>query len=109
ADRYIDSNVSGGRSVSKILRLPFLAAAGLGMALVCLGNPLPSYPYATPVFGVATAPDGSILVADYGSGIVELRKDEARLVAPLPTVTDVAPLGRSDMFAVTGLDPTGQA
>jgi len=108
ADRGLDSNVSGGRSVSKILRLPLLAAA-LGMAAVCVANPVPSYPYATPVFGVATAPDGSILVADYGSGIVELRKDEAHLIAPLPTVTDVAPLGRGDMFAVTGLDPTGQA
>jgi len=108
ADRGLDSKVSGGRSVSKILRLPLLAA-GLGMAAVCVANPVPSYPYATPVFGVATAPDGSILVADYGSGIVELRKDEAHLIAPLPTVTDFAPLGRGDMFAVTGLDPTGQA
>jgi hypothetical protein len=82
----------------------FLALAGSAGA-----TPAPSYSFATPVFGIATQPDGSLLVADYGAGIVELRKGDGRLVAELPTVTDVAPIGRGEMFAVTGLDPTGQA
>ena len=67
-----------------------------------LANGVPSYNFATPLFGLAVAPDGSLLVADAGSGIVELRKGEGNLVASLPGVTDVAPIGRGDMFAVTG-------
>lgn len=63
---------------------------------------VPSYPFATPVFGLSTAPDGSLLVADAGAGIVELRKGAGKLVTPLPGVTDVAPIGRGDMFAITG-------
>ncbi len=58
--------------------------------------------YATPVFGLASAPDGRLLVADYGAGIVELRKGAGRLIADLPAVTDIAPIGSSSMFAVTG-------
>ena len=37
-------------------------------------DPIPSYQFATPVFGIDTAPDGSLLVADAGAGIVELRR-----------------------------------
>ncbi|MFE9691896.1 ScyD/ScyE family protein [Micromonospora sp. NPDC005806] len=63
---------------------------------------VPSYEFASPAFGLATAPDGSLLVADAGAGIVELRNGVGTLAAPLPGVTDVAPIGRGDMFAVTG-------
>ncbi|MEE9601457.1 MAG: hypothetical protein V3W22_07165, partial [Thermoplasmata archaeon] len=42
--------------------------------------------YATPVFGLASAPDGRLLVADYGAGIIELRKGAGRLIADLPAV-----------------------
>jgi hypothetical protein len=61
-----------------------------------------SYDFAAPIFGLATAPDGSLLVADSGAGVVELRHSEGDLIADLPGVTDVAPIGRGDMFAVTG-------
>jgi hypothetical protein len=64
--------------------------------------PIPDYPFSTPVFGLATAPDNSLLLADAGSGIVELRKGVGSPVAALPGVSDVAPLGRGSMFAITG-------
>lgn len=69
---------------------------------VVLANGVPSFDFATPLFGLAAAPDGSLLVADAGSGIVELRKGEGSLVTSLPGVSDVAPIGRGSMFAVTG-------
>jgi len=59
------------------------------------------FPFVTPVFGLAVAPDGSLLAADAGAGIVEIRKGQFSLVASLPGVTDVAPIGRGDMFAIT--------
>ena len=67
-----------------------------------LAGAVPSYDFATPVFGLAVAPDGSLLVADAGSGIVELRKGEGSPVTELPGVTDVDPIGRWAIFAVAG-------
>ena len=67
-----------------------------------LADAVPSYDFATPIFGLAVAPDRSLLVADGGAGVVELRKGEGNLIAELPAVADVAPIGRGDMFAVTG-------
>jgi hypothetical protein len=64
-----------------------------------------SYDFQGPVFGLGAAPDGSLLVADAGAGIVELRKGVGSLVAALPGVTDVAPIGRGDMFAIRGGGP----
>jgi hypothetical protein len=58
-------------------------------------------PFATPVFGIDTAFDGSLLVADAGAGIVRLRHNRGTLIAELPTVTDVAPTWFG-LFAVTG-------
>lgn len=66
------------------------------------GDPIPAYPFVTPTFGLAAAPDGSLMVADAGSGIVELRKGQGSLIASLPGVTDIAPIGRGGMFAITG-------
>jgi hypothetical protein len=62
----------------------------------------PAYAFAGPVFGLAAAPDGSLLVADSGAGIVELRNGEGSLVSALPGVDDIAPIGRGSMFAITG-------
>src|SRR5258707_6722666 len=55
--------------------------------------------YASPMFGIDTAPGGQLLVADAGRGIVDA--DTGALVAPLPGVTDIAPIGRGDMLALT--------
>ena len=79
-----------------------LIPAGTGMAA---SYPVPGFGFGTPVLGLATAPDGSLLVADSGSGIVELRKGEGSLVVTLPGVSDIAPIGRGAMFAVTGGGP----
>jgi hypothetical protein len=76
--------------------------AGLVVPAASAQAAVPSYEFATPVFGLSTAPDGGLLVADAGAGIVELRKGVGTLIAPLPGVTDVAPIGRGNMFAVTG-------
>ncbi len=90
-------------------RASVIAVFGVLLILaLAVGQPVaadvPSFEYATPIFGLATAPEGSILVADAGRGIVELdlRKGAGALIAELPFVTDIAPIGRGDMFAVTG-------
>jgi hypothetical protein len=80
-------------SLVSVAALIFVAAAAKTDAVV--------YPFTTPIFGLATAPDGSLLVADAGIGIVELRKGVGTLVTQLPGVTDVAPIGRGVMFALT--------
>jgi hypothetical protein len=66
--------------------------------------------FASPLFGLATAPNGDILVADAGAGIVTLR---GVTEIPLPGVADMSPLGRGSMWALKGLtgdpgDDTGQ-
>jgi hypothetical protein len=61
----------------------------------------PSF-YESPLFGIATAPSDTLYVADAGQGIVDA--DTGRLVAALPGVNDVAPIGRSSMWAVTTVD-----
>jgi hypothetical protein len=63
-----------------------------------------SYLFATPVFGIDTAFDGSLLVADAGAGIVRLRHGGGSLIAELPGVSDVAPTWLG-LFAVTGGAP----
>jgi len=59
------------------------------------------YPFTTPVFGLAVAPDASLLAADAGAGVFEIRNGQFSQVAQLPGVTDMAPIGRGDMFAIT--------
>jgi hypothetical protein len=80
-----------------------LASGTVVLGLLCMPATAAAQPtFASPVFGLATAPDGSLLVADAGAGIVELRDGATRLIASLPGVSDMAPIGRTDMFAVTG-------
>lgn len=55
--------------------------------------------FASPLFGLATAPNGDILVADAGAGIAALT---GATDVPLPGVTDVDPLGRGSMWATVG-------
>jgi hypothetical protein len=66
------------------------------------------YPFTGPVFGLAIAPDGSLLATDGGAGIFEIRKDGFSQVAQLPGVTAVSPIGRGDMFAITSRDFGGE-
>ena len=70
----------------------------------------PSF-YKTPLFGSTTTPDGTLLVADAGQGIVD--GDDGSLVAALPGVTDMAALTDTSLWAITAGDDveadTGQA
>ncbi len=64
--------------------------------------------FASPLFGLATGPNGDILVADAGAGIAVVQGSGSVLEVALPGVTDIAPLGRGTMWASTGAgaDPT---
>ncbi|MEJ2502725.1 MAG: ScyD/ScyE family protein [Gemmatimonadota bacterium] len=67
--------------------------------------------FASPLFGLAAAPNGDVLVADAGAGIANRF---GGLEIELPGVTDVAPIGRSSLWATVGLtgapgDDTAQA
>lgn len=64
----------------------------------------PSF-YETPLFGIATAGDGSLLVADAGQGIVN--GDTGALLVPLPGVTDIASRGHGKLWAITSGGPEG--
>ncbi|SMO82046.1 ScyD/ScyE family protein [Fodinibius sediminis] len=67
--------------------------------------------FVSPLFGLSTAPNGDILIADAGAGVVTL--DSAPVIS-LPGITDMSPIGRGEMWAIKGLsgspgDDTGQA
>lgn len=67
--------------------------------------------FTSPLFGLATAPNGDILVADAGSGIATL---EGYNEVSLPGITDISTLGRGATWASVGAgaDPetdSGQA
>ena len=66
-----------------------------------------------PIFGLATAPNGDLLIADAGVGIESIRKQRVGRTIDLPRVTDVSPIGRNSIWATTGgQDPvvdSGQA
>ncbi|NKI26633.1 ScyD/ScyE family protein [Arenibacter sp. 6A1] len=55
--------------------------------------------FTTPLFGLATAPNGDILVADGGAGIANAT---GTTTIPLPGITDIAPIGTGSMWAITG-------
>jgi len=55
-----------------------------------------------PLFGLATAPNGRLLVADASIGVLSIRRSDAGLIAMLPGVTDVSPIRSRSMWAVTG-------
>jgi hypothetical protein len=86
---------------------PKLALTACGVALMTATgiHALAPYEFATPIFKLAVAPDDSLLVADAGAGIVELRHGVGSLVAGLEGVTDVGPIGRGSMFAIRGGGP----
>jgi hypothetical protein len=79
----------------------WLAAAAVVAAAVLTPSAAFANPgfYGTPMFGIDPAPGGQLLVADAAKGIVDA--DTGELVASLPGVTDVAPIGRGDMLALT--------
>jgi hypothetical protein len=66
-----------------------------------------------PVFGIGTAPNGDILVADASTGVYSIHDDQVSLQATVPGATDVSAIGRGSFWVSTGAgeDPqsdTGQ-
>lgn len=61
-----------------------------------------------PLFGLATAHDGTILVADASTGIIPISDGVVGEAIPLPGVTAVSPIRGDSMWATTGAggDPT---
>lgn len=83
-------------------RAPWSIALVLALVLAAVATTdAIRYPFTGPVFGLAVAPDDSLLVADSGAGIFEIRHGQFAQVASLPGVTDMAPIGRGSMFALT--------
>lgn len=65
----------------------------------------PPYTFTSPLFGLsAGGPNGSLLVADAGAGVVVLQGTRGKLVARLPGVTDMAP-STFGMLMITGGGP----
>lgn len=58
-----------------------------------------------PIFGLATAPNGDLLVADTGAGVVELEGSPHQM-PPFPGITDISPIGKSSLWVTrTGVHP----
>jgi len=57
--------------------------------------------FESPLFGLAVAPGNRLVVADACADPTEVRNGATALVADLPGVTDVAPIGRGEMLALT--------
>lgn len=55
-----------------------------------------------PLFGLATAPNGDLLVPDAATGVLTIRNGAIASTIPLAGVTDVDPIGRGSLWAVTG-------
>jgi hypothetical protein len=69
------------------------------------GAPAPStgavFDLLSPVFGLSVAPNGSLMAAQTFVGPTELSSHGIDAVADLPGVSDVAHVGRGDLFAIT--------
>jgi len=87
-----------------VLLVVVLLTLPVGAASAAANQPFTNYTFAGPVFGMDTAPNGDLWVADAGAGIVELRRGsgEGTLIATLPGVSDVSAISKDAMFAVTG-------
>lgn len=60
--------------------------------------------YQSPLFGVSTADDGDLLVADAGQGIVKVHNGTKSLYTSLPGVTDVTPALGGPLYATVSTD-----
>jgi hypothetical protein len=82
-------------SVSHALGLASLLAAST--ALAASNGPL---------FGLATAPNGDLLIADTGAGVVPY-EDSPHAFPGLPGITDISPIGTGSLWVTrTGTIPT---
>jgi hypothetical protein len=97
------------RGISRRLgTLMFCALAGLALLTGVAGADASPWTtistnFTSPLFGLATAPDNQLVVADAGAGPTRLRLSNGTtsVIAPLSGVTDVALLTSGDMYATT--------
>jgi hypothetical protein len=66
--------------VNRVFQSLLIVALLLMIPAAALAEGVPAFEFATPLFGLAAAPDGSLLVADSGAGVVELRKGAGQLI-----------------------------
>jgi hypothetical protein len=98
-------------AVGRVLRPCGGPAAAVLMLASAVTQADPSF-YVGQIFGIATAADGRLLVADSAQGVVDGRTGE--VIAVLPGIVDIAPIAGSDeMWAITAgtdvLVDSGQA
>jgi hypothetical protein len=85
--------VSTKRLLSVFVVIAVMAIPALAGAIGGLSGPL---------FGLSTARNGDLLVADAGVGIEAIRRGEVRSTISLPGVTDVSPDGKHLLWATVG-------
>jgi hypothetical protein len=84
---------------TRLARRLVLLALVAGLVVVPTAASAPS-DFQSPLFGLSTAPDGDLLVADAGQGVVKFGAAGASLVVGLPGVTDVAPRSDGGLWAL---------
>jgi hypothetical protein len=62
-----------------------------------------------PIFGIDTAPNGDILVADASTGVLAIHDGEVSVEAAVPGATDVSAIGRGSFWVSTGAGENPQA
>jgi hypothetical protein len=65
--------------------------------------------FSGPIFGIGTAPNGDILIADAGAGVHAMRHGQVSLQAAVPGATDVSAIGRGAFWVSTGAGEDPQA
>jgi len=98
--------------MSRVIHRPRTMFAVLGVAVLLLAGPAaasaakPSAGELGFLFGLTTAPGGSLLVADATQGVVAIdTKGNRTLFAALPGASDVSAVGAGDVYAITGGGP----
>jgi hypothetical protein len=96
---------------SRLVRRPLVLAIAAGLVAVPSAQGHPTF-YNGPIFGISTASDGTLLVADSAQGVVD--GDTGELIASLPGIVDMDQIaGTHEMWAITTgpdvLADTGQA
>jgi hypothetical protein len=82
----------------KRLRVLVVACTAIAAATLATGAQARTDFYGPALFGITNAPAGHLYVADGTQGIVDA--DSGALLASLPGINDVAPIGRAEMLAV---------
>lgn len=92
------------RHTRPLRRLAVTAVAAAALLTPTAAQADPAF-YASPLFGISSTPNGGLYVADAGKGIVDA--DSGALVAALPGVNDLAPIGQGEMLAVATAESAG--